>query len=469
MEAQARRLQIKRGIVMRIPRRATFICLAALLLLFSARAGAELKVMRSSAPQPTVITSQGTKIPLYKGSYALLISESNYKGVANKGWPALPNTEPEVDKLAVALLNHGFTIWRVRDASSAELRDVLRNFVAEFGSGFENRLLFFFSGHGHTNSKTDVGYLVPVDAGSPEAAPIDFQRYAMPISELEQLSKEIEARHALFLFDSCFSGSIFTSKGLMKVDSAAINSEGRWRYFTGNAAKPVRQFISAGGPNELLPSRSVFLPLFIAALEGRGSTRDDGFITSREIGAYLEQTVPAFNKGQNPHSGTIRVPELSFGDMVFQYRIADRPAAIVPAPATSTAVAIASPDPKPPGVPAAQPTKNKLEVYFPQDKSITSEESTFRLEELVAKLQKEKLEVIIAVGYADPSEGTNAYAQKLAVRRAESVKAWFVSRGVQNSRVYTEGKVPSTGGASRAEVARNRRVEVETIESARFR
>jgi OOP family OmpA-OmpF porin len=47
--------------------------------------------------------------------------------------------------------------------------------------------------------------------------------------------------------------------------------------------------------------------------------------------------------------------------------------------------------------------------------------------------------VIIAVGHADRF-GTDAYNQKLSEKRAEAVKAYLVSKGVEPNRVYTEGK-----------------------------
>jgi outer membrane protein OmpA-like peptidoglycan-associated protein len=47
--------------------------------------------------------------------------------------------------------------------------------------------------------------------------------------------------------------------------------------------------------------------------------------------------------------------------------------------------------------------------------------------------------VIIAVGHTD-SVGSDAYNQKLSVRRAEAVKAYLVSKGIEKNRVYTEGK-----------------------------
>ena len=55
------------------------------------------------------------------------------------------------------------------------------------------------------------------------------------------------------------------------------------------------------------------------------------------------------------------------------------------------------------------------------------------------KIKPINLEVIIAVGHTD-SIGSDAYNQRLSVRRAEAVKAYLVSKGIERNRVYTEGK-----------------------------
>jgi OOP family OmpA-OmpF porin len=52
------------------------------------------------------------------------------------------------------------------------------------------------------------------------------------------------------------------------------------------------------------------------------------------------------------------------------------------------------------------------------------------------------------------------------MRRAESVKAYLVSKGVEASRVYTEGKgeaQPVADNKTRDGRARNRRTEIEVI------
>ena len=84
---------------------------------------------------------------------------------------------------------------------------------------------------------------------------------------------------------------------------------------------------------------------------------------------------------------------------------------------------------------------------------------------MASKLKDINLEVVIAVGHTD-SVGTDAYNQKLSVRRAEAVKAFLISKGIESNRVYTEGKgekQPVASNKTAAGRAKNRRVEIEVV------
>lgn len=75
------------------------------------------------------------------------------------------------------------------------------------------------------------------------------------------------------------------------------------------------------------------------------------------------------------------------------------------------------------------------------------------------------LEVIIAVGHTD-SIGTDAYNQKLSIRRAEAVKAYLKGKGIEENRIYTEGKgesQPKADNKTSDGRAQNRRVEIEVV------
>jgi OOP family OmpA-OmpF porin len=69
------------------------------------------------------------------------------------------------------------------------------------------------------------------------------------------------------------------------------------------------------------------------------------------------------------------------------------------------------------------------------------------------------------VGHTD-SVGSEAYNQKLSLRRAEAVKAYLVSKGIEANRVYTEGKgtkQPVADNKTTEGRAKNRRVEIEVV------
>ena len=87
------------------------------------------------------------------------------------------------------------------------------------------------------------------------------------------------------------------------------------------------------------------------------------------------------------------------------------------------------------------------------------------MDDLVGKVKGINLEVIIAVGHTD-NVGSDVYNQKLSVKRAESVKAYLVSKGIEKNRIYTEGKgekQPVADNKTSAGRSKNRRVEIEVV------
>jgi OOP family OmpA-OmpF porin len=105
------------------------------------------------------------------------------------------------------------------------------------------------------------------------------------------------------------------------------------------------------------------------------------------------------------------------------------------------------------------------DMFFDFDKSVLKPEGKAKLDDLVGKLQGISLEVIIAVGHTD-SVGSDTYNQTLSTKRADAVKAYLVSKGVEKNRIYTEGKgesSPIADNKTKEGQAKNRRVEVEVI------
>jgi OOP family OmpA-OmpF porin len=141
-----------------------------------------------------------------------------------------------------------------------------------------------------------------------------------------------------------------------------------------------------------------------------------------------------------------------------------------PAPAPAPAP-VAAPAPKPEAKPEAKPkpVAEKVtfaaDVLFDFDKSVVKPEGRSKLDDLANKVKDINLEVVIAIGHAD-SVGSDEYNQKLSVRRAEAVKAYLITKGVETNRVYTEGKgekQPVASNKTKEGRAKNRRTEIEVI------
>ncbi|HEY4082531.1 MAG TPA: OmpA family protein [Burkholderiaceae bacterium] len=137
--------------------------------------------------------------------------------------------------------------------------------------------------------------------------------------------------------------------------------------------------------------------------------------------------------------------------------------------ASAPAAPVVQPPPPPPPAPKPVPVSEKItynaDALFDFDKAVLKPEGKAKLDDLVEKISHVTLEVIIAVGHTD-AIGSDAYNQKLSVRRAESVKAYLVGKGIEKNRVYTEGKgkkQPVADNKTEAGRAQNRRVEIEVV------
>ncbi|MGH8692590.1 MAG: OmpA family protein [Burkholderiales bacterium] len=153
-----------------------------------------------------------------------------------------------------------------------------------------------------------------------------------------------------------------------------------------------------------------------------------------------------------------------------------------------------TPKPAPPPKPVPAPEKPKpapekpkpvaekvtfaADVLFDFDRAVVKPEGKSKLDDISNKVRGINLEVVIAIGHAD-SIGSAAYNQRLSVRRAEAIKAYLVSKGIEPNRIYTEGKgenQPVTGGKCKKMgeehrsnkklvecLAADRRTEIEVI------
>ena len=150
-------------------------------------------------------------------------------------------------------------------------------------------------------------------------------------------------------------------------------------------------------------------------------------------------------------------------------------------PATANAKcdgALVAQAPQPPVAPAPAPVIQSQKItyqadaLFDFDKAILKPAGKAKLDDLASKIGDLNLEVVVATGYTDRI-GSDKYNDRLSLRRAQAVKAYLVSKGIEANRIYTEGKGkrnPVTTGCNQknrkqliACLAPDRRVEVEVV------
>jgi OOP family OmpA-OmpF porin len=147
-------------------------------------------------------------------------------------------------------------------------------------------------------------------------------------------------------------------------------------------------------------------------------------------------------------------------------------------PATANAKcdgALVAQAPQPPVI-QSQKVTYQADALFDFDKAILKPAGKEKLDDLASKIGNLNLEVVVATGYTDRI-GSDKYNDRLSLRRAQAVKAYLVSKGIEANRIYTEGKGkrnPVTTGCNQknhkqliACLAPDRRVEVEVVGTSR--
>ena len=275
--------------------------------------------------EPTKVDIDGNFTDIYEESYALVIGVSNY----NNGWSRLPGVKKDIYIIKQTLEANGFIVDLVEDPNDIELSDAFESFIKEHGLLPNNRLLFYFAGHGATQTVEDgreMGYIVPANAPLPEDNPREFHVKSISMRKVDTYAREILSKHALFLFDACFSGALFNiSRG--KNVSYALTSK---------ITNPVRQFITAGSADEEVSDDSWFRKYFVIALTTTDADGNrDGYLTASELNEFLFENVSNYSYGsQHPQYGKIRDEKLDKGDFVFVLDTMPSTNPIMPPPIT---------------------------------------------------------------------------------------------------------------------------------------
>lgn len=169
-----------------------------------------------------------------------------------------------------------------------------------------DRLVFFFAGHGH-NVRTiygDTGFLVPVDGD------LDSMSTLISWNEMLNRAKTFHAKHVFWILDSCFSGTAFRRK-IPRGSRRFVNDmleRSAWQLITsGKHDEPVAD---GDGPRQ---GHSLFTGHLLDALDGKACDTN-GSLTANRIMSYVyDKVATSYSSEQTPHFGMID----GEGDMIF--------------------------------------------------------------------------------------------------------------------------------------------------------
>jgi peptidoglycan/xylan/chitin deacetylase (PgdA/CDA1 family)/uncharacterized caspase-like protein len=250
---------------------------------------------------------------LYRESWAVVIGINAYKS-----WPRLAYAVNDAQAVRELLVRkYGFLPDHVAtlldgEATREKILAALGDNLADGRKvAHDDRVFVFFAGHGITRklpSGKSQGYIVPVDAAAQS-----FQSQAISMTNLQDASDAIPAKHVFFVMDACYSGLALTRGG-----SAGAGGDRR-QYLLEITRRQAREVLTAGGGDEQVADNgpgghSIFTWTLLQGLEGKADLDGDGSITATELAAYVAPAVSSLSR-QTPAFGHLVGSE--GGDMVF--------------------------------------------------------------------------------------------------------------------------------------------------------
>jgi peptidoglycan/xylan/chitin deacetylase (PgdA/CDA1 family)/uncharacterized caspase-like protein len=242
-------------------------------------------------------------------SWAVVIGIDDYAH-----WPKLSHAARDAESVQGLLVSKlGFKPGHVISLQnqSATRTNVLAAFneqLPKAGLKKTDNLFVFFAGHGatqHLTSGRDLGYLIPVEAAADHVADD-----AIPMTELQNISEQLVARHVIFVMDACYSGL-----GLVRGGGRS----GGGNFLRDNAHRVGRQMLTAGGADQMVADggpggHSIFTWTLLQGLSGKADLNGDNIITGTELAAYIAPAVASVS-AQTPAFGSL--PGSEGGEFVF--------------------------------------------------------------------------------------------------------------------------------------------------------
>ncbi|MGL5877964.1 MAG: caspase family protein, partial [Xenococcaceae cyanobacterium] len=237
-------------------------------------------------------------MPEFTRNMAFVIGINNYQN----GISPLQNAVNDAKKLIEILREkHGYQVWVCLDetATLSNLNNLLEQTLPRQIQP-NDRLLFYFAGHGTIDGESDdgpTGYLIPQDAKRG-----DNQTY-LPMTQLYESLNNLRCRHFLGILDCCYAGAFrwLTTRDLLKAPEK-IYRQRYDRYIK----DPAWQIIASaaydqkaldGDPfafeRDQIGNNSVFAAVLLEALQGKAEDDPfkEGVITATKLYSYLRDRI----------------------------------------------------------------------------------------------------------------------------------------------------------------------------------
>jgi len=238
---------------------------------------------------------------LYDKSWAIVIGINHYPG-GDRNTPNLNYAVSDAKRVAQKLAGLGFEVRTLID-EQATRQNIIHLLADDIGPQTKenDRIVFYFAGHGATKEKADktyMGYILPHDYN-----PSKHSATAISLQQLREASSEIKAKHMLYLMDSCFSGGLLAGRGRMPTAGTA-----GYQYLLNITKGRSHVVIAAGGKDQTVKEEGgggVFTRVVLDALSQRSNMpwAKDGYVTAMDLASYVMKRVPDLAPQQTPQYG----------------------------------------------------------------------------------------------------------------------------------------------------------------------
>ena len=247
---------------------------------------------------------------LYKDSWAVIIGINDYEHMPKLNYAV--NDAVAVKEMLISKYSFKENHIKMILNEEASKDNIIQGFHQLLQkAGEKDRVLVFYAGHGETYQLPgggEMGYIIPIN-GNPE----ELYLTSIPMSELYEIAQMSYAKHILYLVDACYGGlAIDATRGLAKSTPNFLQKITR---------EKGRYIITAGDKDEQVIERSewghsAFTKNLLAGLGKKvADIDDDGVITTRELGRFMEERV--YNETDGFHTPQIGRIGTEMGEFIF--------------------------------------------------------------------------------------------------------------------------------------------------------